>query len=96
MFYSFGKPVKEKVITPELRQLAFDNYQTTDDHGMHITGMVKDQNGTLFYKVKNSWNTDSKYKGYLYASEAFVKYKTISLMVHKAAIPKALRKKLNL
>lgn len=96
MFYSFDKPVKEKVITPELRQLAFDNYQTTDDHGMHITGMVKDQNGTLFYKVKNSWNTDSKYKGYLYASEAFVKYKTISLMVHKAAIPKALRKKLNL
>ena len=96
LFYSFDKPVKEKVITPQLRQWAFDNYQTTDDHGMHITGMVKDQNGTIYYKVKNSWNTDSKYDGYLYASEAFVKYKTISLMVHKAAIPKALRKKLNL
>lgn len=94
--YSFDAPVKEKVITPEIRQIAFDNYQTTDDHGMHITGMVKDQNGTVYYKVKNSWNTDSKFSGYLYASEAFVKYKTISLMVHKNAIPKSIRKKMGL
>ncbi len=96
LLYSFDAPVKEKVITPEIRQIAFDNYQTTDDHGMHITGMVKDQNGTVYYKVKNSWNTDNKFNGYLYASEAFVKYKTISLMVHKNAIPKSIRKMMGL
>lgn len=96
LLYSFDAPVKEKVITPEIRQIAFDNYQTTDDHGMHITGMVKDQNGAVYYKVKNSWNTDSKHSGYLYASEVFVKYKTISLMVHKNAIPKSVRKRMGL
>lgn len=96
LFYSFEKPLLEISVTPEMRQVAFDNYQTTDDHGMHITGMVKDQNGTKYFKVKNSWNTDNKYNGYLYASESFVRYKTISLMVHKDAIPKTIRKRLNL
>jgi bleomycin hydrolase len=94
--FSFNKPVKEKVITQEMRQKAFDNYQTTDDHGMHITGMVKDQNGTIYYKVKNSWNTNNKYDGYFYASEAFVLYKTMNIMVHKDALSKEIKKKLGI
>ena len=85
---NLDKPVIERTITQEMRQLAFDNFQTTDDHGMHITGFAKDQNGNTFYKVKNSWGTDdSKYEGYLYVSEAFFLYKTMSIMVHKKAIP---------
>ena len=94
--FSFDKPVKEKVITQEMRQKDFDNYKTTDDHGMHITGMVKDQNGTIYYKVKNSWNTNNKYDGYFYASEAFVLYKTMNIMVHKDALSKQIKKKLGI
>ena len=56
-FYKFDKPGKEMVITQEVRQLAFDNLETTDDHAMHIIGTAKDQNGTLYYKVKNSWGS---------------------------------------
>ena len=92
--YSFDGPVKEKEITQELRQMGFDNYKTTDDHGMHIVGMVKDQNGTVYYKVKNSWNTDNKYDGYLYASENFVKLKTISIMIHKDVVPRELNERI--
>ncbi|MBI9061987.1 MAG: aminopeptidase [Marinilabiliaceae bacterium] len=94
--YSFDKPVEEKEITQEMRQEAFDNYQTTDDHGMHITGMSKDQNGTKYFKVKNSWNTNNKYDGYFYASESFFKYKTMSIMIHKDALTKDLKKKLGI
>ncbi len=94
--YCMDKPIKEKKITPEIRQKAFDNYQTTDDHGMHVIGMVKDQIGTVYYKVKNSWDNDNKFEGYLYASESFVRYKTISIMVNKNALPKDIRKKLGL
>ena len=95
--YAFDKPIKEKEITQELRQKAFDNYQTTDDHGMLITGMAKDQEGTLYYIVKNSWGADNHiYDGYFYASEPFVKYKTMNMMVNKNAIPKKIRKKLGL
>jgi len=94
--YSFDRPVKEKEITQELRQQGFDNYKTTDDHGMHIVGMVKDQNGTVYYKVKNSWNTDNKYDGYLYASESFVKYKTISIMINKEVVSKELMKMMDI
>jgi len=96
MLYSFEKPMKEKVITQEMRQQMFDNYETTDDHGMHIIGMVKDQNGTLYYKVKNSWNTDNVYKGYFYVSESFFLAKTTSIMIHKDAMPKEIAKKLSL
>jgi len=96
LLYKFDKPVKEKVITQELRQEAFDNYQTTDDHGMLIVGTAKDQNGNKFYIIKNSWGTNQVYKGYFYASAAFVAYKTTSLMVNKESIPKKLRKKLNI
>lgn len=95
LVYHQNKPGKEKSITPELRQKAFDNYQTTDDHGMHIIGTAKDQNGTLYFKVKNSWGTNgSKYDGYFYASESYVRYKTMSILVHKDALPKATAKKL--
>jgi len=96
MLYNFDGPVKEKEITQEMRQKAFDNYKTTDDHGMHITGMVKDQTGKIFYKVKNSWNTNNKYNGYFYASEPFVLYKTMDIMIHKDALPKEIRKKLGI
>nr|WP_321410772.1 C1 family peptidase [uncultured Carboxylicivirga sp.] len=94
--YSFEEPVTEMKITQEVRQEAYDNYETTDDHGMQITGMVKDQNGTIYYKVKNSWNTNNKYEGYLYASDAFVRYKTMSIMIHKDALTKELKKKLGI
>ncbi|MGD9928542.1 MAG: C1 family peptidase, partial [Mangrovibacterium sp.] len=94
--YALNKPGKEKLITQELRQIDFDNYQTTDDHGMLITGTAKDQNGNPYYKVKNSWGNYNDYDGYFYASKPYVKYKTMSIMVHKDAIPKTIRKKLNL
>lgn len=94
--YSFDAPVTEKVITPELRQEQFDNYQSTDDHGMHVTGMSKDQNGTIYYKVKNSWDTNNVYNGYLYASEAFVQLKTMNIIINKKALPKDIKKKLGI
>lgn len=90
------RPCKELEITQEMRQIAYDNYQTTDDHGMLIYGIAQDQTGKKFYMVKNSWGTDNKYEGTWYASEAFVAYKTMSIVVHKDAIPKAIRKKLSL
>ncbi len=93
-FYTFTKPVPEKNITPEIRQAAFDNYSTTDDHLMHITGTVTDQNGKRYFHTKNSWAADSNtYGGYLNVSEAFVRLNTIAIMVHKDAIPKDIRKK---
>jgi len=94
--YSFDGPRTEKKITQELRQKAFDDYQTTDDHGMLLVGTAKDQAGNHYFKVKNSWGTDQKYKGYFYASDAFVAYKTMSIMVNKKSIPKTIRKKLNI
>lgn len=89
-------PVKEKVYTQEERQKAFDNYETTDDHGMQIYGIAKDQNGTKYYMVKNSWGEAGTYKGLWYASEPFVRAKTMSIMIHKDALPKDIAKKLGL
>lgn len=89
-------PQPEIKVTQELRQQGFDNYQTTDDHGMLIYGIAKDQNNTKYYLVKNSWGTDSKYKGIWYASESFVAHKTINIMVHKDAIPKSIKTKLGI
>ncbi len=97
VFYDFSKIRKEKVITQELRQKAFDNLTTTDDHGMHITGLARDQNGTKYYIVKNSWNVENNpYQGYLYVSEPFVQYKTTAILVNKNAIPADIRKKLGI
>ncbi len=93
---AFLSPVKELAITPELRQKGYDNKTTTDDHGMHIIGMYKDQNGTRFFLVKNSWGTGNYPKGYLYVSENYLKYKTINLYLHKEGIQTIIKKKLNL
>ncbi len=95
--YAFEEIVKEKTITPELRQLAYDDFETTDDHSMLIVGRAKDQNGNIYYKVKNSWGTEDQiYKGYFFASEAYVRYKTINIFMHKDAVPNQLMKKFNL
>jgi bleomycin hydrolase len=94
--FAFTEIVPEKPITQELRQEAFDTYTTTDDHGMHITGYATDQKGNRYFKVKNSWNTDNIFNGYFYASESFFKYKTLSIVIHKDAIPADIRKKLGL
>jgi len=91
-----AKPCKELEITQAMRQEAYDNYQTTDDHGMLIYGIAKDQTGKTFYLVKNSWGTESRYKGIWYVSEAFVAYKTMSIMLHKDGLPKTLRSKLKI
>lgn len=93
---AFSVPTKERVITPELRQEAYDNKTTTDDHGMHIVGLFKDQNGTRYFLVKNSWGTSNYPKGYLYVSEHYFNYKTINIYLHKDGITPSLKKKLNL
>ncbi|MDR1500757.1 MAG: C1 family peptidase [Tannerellaceae bacterium] len=90
------KPIQELTVTQEMRQAGFDNFQTTDDHGMHIYGIAKDQTGKDFFIVKNSWGTASKYNGIWYVSEAFARHKTIDIVVHKDAIPHAIRAKLKL
>ncbi len=90
------KPVKQLTITPEIRQKAFDNFETQDDHGMHVVGLFKDQNNTPFYLVKNSWGTGNECGGYFYASENYLLYKTTSIMVHKKALPVTLAKKLGI
>ena len=89
-------PGPELTITPEMRQAGYDNYQTTDDHGMHMYGIAKDQNGTKYYIIKNSWGAAGTYKGIWYVSESFVKYKTMDILVNKNAIPQDIRTKLGL
>lgn len=86
-------PVKERTITQESRQQGFDNMETTDDHGMVIVGYAKDQEGNRYYKVKNSWDTNQLYGGYFYVSEPYFLDKTISVLVHRDAVPKAISKK---
>ena len=89
-------PAEEKVITQEMRQLAYDNKETTDDHGMHIYGLAKDQNGNPYFIVKNSWGNAGDYEGIWYASDAYVRYKTLNIVVHKDALPKSIKKKLGI
>lgn len=91
-----NRPLKEIEVTQEMRQEGFDNWETTDDHGMVIYGLAKDQNGKEYFMVKNSWGKSGKYDGIWYASKTFVKYKTINILVHKDAIPKDIRKKLGM
>lgn len=90
------KPMPELEVTPEMRQKAYDNWESTDDHGMMIYGIAEDQNGKPYYMVKNSWGTNNTYKGTWYASKAFVAYKTINILVHKDAIPAEISEKIKL
>lgn len=93
--FKYERPYPEIKVTPEVRQAGFESFVTTDDHLMHLTGIAKDQNGTKYYITKNSWGTDrNKFNGYLNMSESFVRAKTIYVMVHKDAIPKAIKTKL--
>lgn len=94
----FSGPHEELVVTQEMRQEGFDNYTTQDDHGMLITGIVTDQNGTTYYITKNSWgDIANPYKeGYVYCSESFVKLKTISFTMHKDALTKKTKKAMGL
>ncbi len=91
--------VEENNITPEYRQQEFENYNTTDDHLMHIIGMVEDQNNNEYYKVKNSWGSTGERignEGYIYVSKAFFKLKTISIMVHKDGLTDTLKAELKI
>lgn len=94
--HKLDKPGQEKEITQEMRQAGFDNYETTDDHGMHVVGKAVDQIGNKYFIVKNSWGKYNKHDGYLYASYPFVAYKTTTIMIHKDALSKDLKKKLNI
>ena len=89
-------PVPEKVITQEMRQEAFDNYETTDDHGMLLYGIAQDQNGTKYYMIKNSWGADNTYNGTWYISVPFVQYKTMNIVVHKDVLTNDLKNKLGI
>jgi aminopeptidase C len=91
-----GKPGPELTITQELRQEGYDKWETTDDHGMVVFGIAKDQTGKEYFMVKNSWGASGDYKGTYYASKAFVAYKTTNILVHKDGIPKNIRKKLGI
>ncbi len=86
----------KKTITQEMRQMGFDNKTTTDDHGMHAVGLAEDQKGNMYVKIKNSWGTPNYLKGYMFISEAYMKYKTINIQIHKDAIPKDIKKKLGI
>lgn len=92
--YDFKGPVEEIVVTQELRQEMFDNQETTDDHGMEIVGIAKDQNGNRYYKVKNSWDTNQVYDGFFYVSEPYFLAKTVDILVNREAIPGVIAKKL--
>ena len=96
ILYNVNAPGKEKEITQDMRQEGYDNKQTTDDHAMHIFGIAKDQNGTKYYMVKNSWGEFGDYKGNNYVSESYVKYKTMNILVNKAAVPQEILKKLKI
>jgi aminopeptidase C len=89
-------PTPQRWVTQEERQVAYDNWETTDDHGMLIYGKAKDQDGNEYYMVKNSWGDYGDYHGMFYASKAFVRYKTMNIVVHKDAIPKEIKKKLGI
>ena len=89
-------PTPQRWVTQEERQEAYDNWETTDDHGMLIYGKATDQMGNEYYMVKNSWGDYGDYHGMFYASKAFVRYKTMNIVVHKDALPKDIKKKLGI
>ena len=90
----FNGPKPERKITAKMRQQAFDDYSTGDDHGMHIVGTAKDQSGREYYMVKNSWGEKNDYKGYLYVTKAYVLYKTTAFLLHKDGLPSDIKNKL--
>lgn len=92
----FMGPKEELEITDEIRQKAFDNYNTQDDHGMHIVGLTKDQNGKEYYIIKNSWGATNDYKGYMYMTKNFVKFKSTAILLNKGGLPSAIAKKLDI
>lgn len=94
--YDFKGPVEEIEVTQEFRQQGFDNYETTDDHGMVIVGTAVDQKGNKYYKVKNSWDSEQVYDGYFYISMPYFLAKTMSIMVNKDAVPSEILGKLNM
>jgi bleomycin hydrolase len=96
VLFNFDNPVEELEVTPEIRQAAFDDFSTTDDHGMHILGLARDKSGRILYYVKNSWGTDNPFGGYFFVSKPYFRYKTISIMVNKEAIPGEILNKLAL
>ena len=91
-----GVKVKEKTPSQEQRQEEYDNWTLTDDHGMLIYGIAKDQTGREYYMVKNSWGKTGEYKGIWYMSKNFIIAKTMDYMVNKNAIPKDIRKKMGI
>ena len=96
IIFSMKNPAQEIKVNQSNRQEAFDNYNTTDDHGMHIIGIAEDNSKRKFYYVKNSWGINNPNKGYIYVSDAYFKYKTISIMLHKDAVPVDIAVKLKL
>ena len=92
----FMGPKPERTITAEMRQKAFDDYQTTDDHGMQIVGAAKDINGKPYYIIKNSWGVKNDYDGYLYVTKDYLRYKTTAFLLNKNALTAAMRQKMGL
>jgi bleomycin hydrolase len=93
---SLDSPMKEKTITQEMRQEGYDNWTTTDDHGMQIYGIAKDQHGKEYFMMKNSWGEYGPYKGFWYVSKPYVAYKTMNIVINKNAIPQDIRQKLGI
>ena len=89
-------PKKEKNITQKMRQETFDNFATTDDHLMHIVGIAEDEKGTRYYYTKDSWDTEGKFKGFVFLSEPYVKLKTIAILLHKDAVPQYFKNKMGM
>ena len=92
----FKKVIPELEVTPEVRQKAFDNYETTDDHLMHIVGTATDQEKNHYYIVKNSWGTKRGQEGYYYISVPYMQMKTVGIMLHKDAVPSKVKEKIKL
>jgi bleomycin hydrolase len=85
-----------QTITPEARQAGWDRWTTTDDHGMHVVGLARDETGATYYKVKNSWGDVGPYHGYIYMSENYIRAKFDMLMLNKAALPRDIRARLGI
>lgn len=86
----------EKTVSQEDRQYLFDHYQLTDDHAMHLMGIAQDQNGKIYFMEKNSWGPGGTYQGFSYLSESFLRMRTMSILVHKDAVPERIAKKIGL